>query len=395
MNYNLENEVLTVFLEGRLDTESIIKCDAEIVKLCAEQPHTSLVFDASNLTYIASSGLRIILKYAKTEKNFSIINVIPQVYGVFEMTGFTKIINISKALRRINLDNCEIIGRGGNGAVYRISEDEIVKVNYVSASIDSLTLELIKAKEAFLLGVPTAISFDMVDCGDGRRGVVYETIKCKSVGETIQQNPERLEELVEKYVAHLKALHSIHTDNPQFGEAKDVYRAQIERTINYVTEEEAAMLYKMLDAIPGGDVLVHGDAHPKNVMIQGEELTWIDMEMMGVGHPISDLISIAVVIKNVTNEPLALSNSGMNLENLKRFSDCFIEKYFNTKDPAEIAKYDSLMEMLRLVRMVFVIGHDSPHTVQYRPLIIEAARQHFFPRVDQIIAGVKYLASII
>lgn len=395
MNFNLESEVLTVFLEGRLDTESIVKFDVEVVKLCSEQPHTSLVFDAANLSYIASSGLRIMLKYAKTEKNFSIVNVIPQVYSVFEMTGFTKIINISKALRRINLDNCEVIGRGGNGAVYRISEDEIVKVNYMSADLDSLTMELTKAKEAFLLGVPTAISFDMVDCGDGRRGVVYETIKCKSVGETIQQNPERLEELVEKYVAHLKALHSIHTDNPNFGESKDVYRSQIEKTVNYVTEEEAAMLYKMLDAIPGGDVLVHGDAHPKNVMIQGEELTWIDMEMMGVGHPICDLISIAVVTKNVTNEELAINNSGMTLDTLKKFNECFLRKYFNTEDPEEIAKYDNIMEMLRLVRMVFVIGHDSPHTVLLRPRIIEAARQHFFPRLDQIIAGVKYLASLI
>lgn len=46
------------------------------------------------------------------------------------MTGFNKIINKKKALRKIDLEKCEKIGSGGHGAIYRVSEDEIVKVNF-------------------------------------------------------------------------------------------------------------------------------------------------------------------------------------------------------------------------------------------------------------------------
>ena len=132
MNYNfkLENEVLTVSLAGRLDTDAAAAFETELSSKCKEYPHGSLVFDASELQYVASSGLRIMLKMAKTEKNFRIENLIPAVYSVFEMTGFSKIMNITKALRKIDLSKCEKIGSGGNGAVYRVSEDEIVKVNY-------------------------------------------------------------------------------------------------------------------------------------------------------------------------------------------------------------------------------------------------------------------------
>ena len=226
MNYNfkLENDVLTVSLDGRLDTEAAVAFETELAVKSKEYPHGSMTVDASNLEYIASSGLRIILKLAKTEKNFKIENLAPSVYNVFEMTGFSKIINVSKALRKIDLEKCEKIGFGGNGAVYRVSEDEIVKVNYNPATYAGLDKELAKAKEAFLLGIPTAISFDLVDCGDGKRGVVYETIKSKSLGETIQSTPDRMEELTEMYVAQLLQLHSTRSDNPIFDSAKENFR---------------------------------------------------------------------------------------------------------------------------------------------------------------------------
>ena len=129
-DYRLNNGAITISLDGRLDTEAATSFEAELVEICKNNPHDSLVFDAEKLQYVASSGLRTMLKMAKTEKNFSIENVSDAVYSVFEMTGFSRIMTIRKALRKIDLEKCEKIGAGGNGAVYRVSEDEIVKVNY-------------------------------------------------------------------------------------------------------------------------------------------------------------------------------------------------------------------------------------------------------------------------
>ena len=229
MNYSfkLDNDVLVVSLIGRLDTEASAKFDSELTEISKANPHGSMVVDASELSYIASSGLRIMLKLVKAEKNFKLENVCPTVYEVFEVTGFAKIIKMTKALRKIDLNQCEKIGAGGNGAVYRVSEDEIVKVNYNPETYETLEQELAKAKEAFFLGIPTAISFDMVDCGEGRKGVVYEIIKSSTLGENIQKDPSRMEELTEKYIEQLNLLHSVHTDNPVFGSAKESYRKQV------------------------------------------------------------------------------------------------------------------------------------------------------------------------
>lgn len=397
MNYNfkLENDVLLVSLDGRLDTEAAVALETELAVKSKENPHGSMVIDASNLEYIASSGLRIILKMAKTEKNFKIENLVPEVYSVFEMTGFSKIINVTKALRKIDLDKCEKIGFGGNGAVYRVSEDEIVKVNYNPATFAGLDKELAKAKEAFLLGIPTAISFDLVDCGDGKRGVVYETIKSKTLGETIQSNPDRLEEFTEMYVAQLLQLHSIRSENPVFDSAKDNFRNQMENASKFFTPEEGELMKLVLDALPDGDRLVHCDAHPKNIMIQNGEMLWIDMEQMGTGHPIYDIISIAAVINGMRTDDMILAIAGMDNATVARLKDCFIRKYFKTEDPEMIQRFSKIIDALRLIRAVFSLGFTSSNTLQFRDAIVGMARQVFFPNIQNIVGGVKYMVSVI
>ena len=392
-NYNLDNGVLTVSLDGRMDTEAAVKLEAELAEICKNNPHESMVFDAEKLLYVASSGLRTILKMAKTEKNFSVENVSPAVYSVFEMTGFSRIIKIRKALRKIDLEKCEKIGFGGNGAVYRVSEDEIVKVNYNPATYAALDLELAKAKEAFLLGIPTAISFDLVDCGEGKRGVVYETIKSRTLGESIQSNPELMEELTERYVEQLNTLHAVHTDNPVFGNAKDNYRTQVENASKFLTEEEGKMLEQILAALPEGDRLVHCDAHPKNIMIQNGDMLWIDMEGMATGHPIYDLISIAAVLNGMRTDEMSLGICGMDNQTVLKFKDCFIRKYFKTEDPEAVQRYSSMIDALRLIRAVFAIGFTSKNTEEFRPAIIAMARQVFFPNIQKIAGGVQYLVN--
>ena len=392
-NYNLDNGVLTVSLDGRMDTEAAVKFEAELAEICKNNPHESMVFDAEKLLYVASSGLRTILKMAKTEKNFSVENVSPAVYSVFEMTGFSRIIKIRKALRKIDLEKCEKIGFGGNGAVYRVSEDEIVKVNYNPATYAALDLELAKAKEAFLLGIPTAISFDLVDCGEGKRGVVYETIKSRTLGESIQSNPELMEELTERYVEQLNTLHAVHTDNPVFGNAKDNYKTQVENASKFLTEEEGKMLEQILDVLPEGDRLVHCDAHPKNIMIQNGDMLWIDMEGMATGHPIYDLISIAVVLNGMRTDEMSLGICGMDNQTVLKFKDCFIRKYFKTEDPEAVQRYSSMIDALRLIRAVLAIGFTSKNTEEFRPAIIGMARQVFFPNIQKIAGGIQHLVN--
>lgn len=90
-----ENAKLTVAVMGRIDTESGGKL-AELS--CEFDAIRELVFDFTNVEYISSFGLRILLDFQKLmsedKKVMKIINPNKTVMQVFEMTGFNKILTI-------------------------------------------------------------------------------------------------------------------------------------------------------------------------------------------------------------------------------------------------------------------------------------------------------------
>lgn len=90
-----DGEKLTVQLKGRLDAVTAIQLDKEILKVI--DGVEDLTMDFADLAYIASAGLRILLKLQKrmnTQGNFKIINVKPDVREVLDMTGFSRLLTI-------------------------------------------------------------------------------------------------------------------------------------------------------------------------------------------------------------------------------------------------------------------------------------------------------------
>lgn len=90
-----EGGVVTVKLDGWLDTASAPELGAEVEKLNEAK---ELVLDFEKVEYMASSGLRQVLASNKKAKElgaeFSVINVGNETMSVFEMTGIDKKLNI-------------------------------------------------------------------------------------------------------------------------------------------------------------------------------------------------------------------------------------------------------------------------------------------------------------
>ena len=91
---NLKGNTLTITLEGRLDTNTVPELEKEVEVLDGVK---KLIFDFKNLEYISSAGLRIILVLHKKMNNqgsIMIKNVKDNVKEVFEITGFSDILDI-------------------------------------------------------------------------------------------------------------------------------------------------------------------------------------------------------------------------------------------------------------------------------------------------------------
>ena len=290
IQFTNNNGDATITLCGRLDTSVSTEIKTEIDKsLATAENINSLTMDAEGLEYISSSGLRILLVLAKSYKNFKVVNVNPDVYDVLNMTGFSKIINVERALRQLSIDGCEQIGVGGVGTVYRLDGDTIIKVFREGTTIDEVRKEITMSKEAFVMGTPTAISFDIVKVGS-QYGLVYELLNAETLSSCIKRAPERIEEFARQYANLFRQLHSIEVPaDSNVPDAIEHERQQILHIRRYFPQESIDLLLQILDAIPTSNRLLHLDLQVKNTMMQGDELMLIDMGEMGYGHPVLDL----------------------------------------------------------------------------------------------------------
>ena len=95
INKKLEDKMLTVTLDGRLATTTAPQLEAELKSDLADV--TSLVMDFEKLEYISSAGLRVLLsaqKIMNKQGEMKLIHVNDVINEIFEVTGFSDILNI-------------------------------------------------------------------------------------------------------------------------------------------------------------------------------------------------------------------------------------------------------------------------------------------------------------
>lgn len=86
---------LTLALEGRLDTTTAPELEAELK--AGLDGVEELTIDMAELVYLSSAGLRVILaaqKQMNKQGKMTVKNVNETIMEVFEVTGFTDILNI-------------------------------------------------------------------------------------------------------------------------------------------------------------------------------------------------------------------------------------------------------------------------------------------------------------
>ena len=97
----IEGDITIIAVEGSLDTNTSKEAGDQLTKL-VDEGKLKLLIDLTNLDYISSSGLRILLvtsKKLKSQKGeMRICGLNETVKEVFEISGFTMIFNVFDAI---------------------------------------------------------------------------------------------------------------------------------------------------------------------------------------------------------------------------------------------------------------------------------------------------------
>ncbi len=355
-NFDEKNGTLEVEVTRRVDSTNSQEFDNELQELVKDKDVKHICFNLSGTEYVSSACLRVFLKYAKAYKDSSLIEVNPEVYDVLDMTGFKNFYHVEKKMKDYSVEGLEVIGKGATGTVYRVDADTIIKVFNDVFTLDQIKREMDASKAAFVSGIATAIPYEVVKVGNNY-GTIYELIKSKTLSEILQESGDEFDAIAKKYAKFMHEMHQIDVSKAGFKNTAESY-AQYKPLIAAKAGPEIAEVYNtLLDSIPERNTYVHGDFHPKNVMVTGNEFLLIDMGESSHGHPIFDVMALGVLRLALADLPEKCQMfAGISSEELVRLWDFFIPAYFDCDDEEKAKHISNVCLLYSSIRAIVLLG---------------------------------------
>jgi uncharacterized protein (TIGR02172 family) len=260
----------------------------------------------------------------------------------------------------VSVEGCEEIGKGANGTIYRIDQDNVVKVYNNADALADIQHEREVARIALVLGIPTAISYDVVKVGNSY-GSVFELLNARSFSKILATSPEKMDWCVQEYTNMLKKIHGTLVPKGKLPDMRETVMNWAAFMQAHLPKELGEKLLSLVEAVPIDDHMIHGDYHTKNLELQGDEVLLIDMDTLAVGHPIFELASIynAFIGFSEYDHTTVERFQGFDFDTAKKFWHKFLAAYLGTDN----------MDTLRSVE-------NKARVIGYTRLIRRAIRRH-------------------
>ena len=358
-------------LVGRIDSNNSAEVEKQIQAQLAGKGTVPVEIDAEGLEYISSAGLRVLLRLKKEHPDLSVTGVNSTVYEILEMTGFTEMMTVEKAYRIVSIEGCEEIGRGVNGTIYRIDQDNVVKVYNNADALADIRHEREMAKLALILGIPTAISYDVVKVGNSY-GSVFELLNARSFTKILTDEPQKLDWCVQEFVALLKKIHSTVVPEGKLKDIKETVLYWVSTMQSCLPADAAEKLLALVQAVPHDNHMIHGDYHTKNIELQNDEVLLIDMDTLSVGNPVFEFA-------HIYNSLIGFSE--WDHEHIKRFQgyDFEIAKTFWAKTLAAYLETDDAVKLRDAEEKIRIVSYTRllSRSIRHRENETETGKHEF------------------
>lgn len=269
-----------------------------------------------------------------------------------------------KIFREINLEGAEKIGEGAHAEVYRIDEETIAKVYRDLEPMEEIRKEKELSKWAFVKGIPTAISYDIVRAGE-RYGVVYELLNARPASEYVNESENNLEDFVKKSVELMKCIHTIEVRPGELPDMKAKTFEWVEKCRRYMPVDICDWLKCLTEELPDSHTFLHADFHLKNIMVVKGELMLIDMETLCAGDPIFEMATMYNSYKEFPSmAPEAAAFLGIDVDTAAHIWDRTLELYIGDADKAVRTDTERRAQIFGCIRIIDYFDRHRDHPDQ-------------------------------
>lgn len=164
------------------------------------------------------------------------------------------------------------LAEGRTAEIYAWNDHQILKLYRDWCPSDWVEYESRIARAVYDAGVPSPATGDIVDM-QGRRGLLYERLEGISMLQDLNGRPWT-------FLKHARALAELHVKINELSiEGLPSYKDGLEYSIrraSHLSDDLRDKALGLLEALPDGKQVCHGDYHPGNVLITKRGLVAID-----------------------------------------------------------------------------------------------------------------------
>ena len=258
-----------------------------------------------------------------------------------------------KKYKEVSIEGCKVIGRGAKGEVYRYDDELVIKVFNENNTYHDVEQEIASSRKAFILGVPTAISFGIVSVGN-QYGAMYELVDSEPLSNFIARAPGQVEFYAKMMSDLAHTIHDIKIEDNEFPGVSERFQVYADGGIMLENENLGKKCKELIAKLDDSDTLLHGDFHTGNVFLLKGEPLLIDMGRVSHGHPIAEISDVYYfyVSLGIDNPSVVEKFMGFSYATSKRYFELFLSYYMNTDDEIilnEITEKAALLCYIRLI----------------------------------------------
>ncbi|MEW6649370.1 MAG: aminoglycoside phosphotransferase family protein [Chloroflexota bacterium] len=222
------------------------------------------------------------------------------------------------------LDGKHLIGTGRTCEVFAWEHDRVLKLLLPEVPQEWADIEAGIGHDVQAAGLPAPFHGEILEL-DGRRGFIQEHLNAPSMLELLGKKPwqaSRLARLLAKLQTQVHACPA----PAAWLDQRDWLRKDIEQN-DLIPQDLKANVMAILDRLPDGKQMCHGDFHPGNIVMTANGAVIIDWLTATRGHPLSD-VARSVVLMSVGQPPPGTPSLWLIEMIRKNLLNTYLKTYF-------------------------------------------------------------------
>ncbi|MDR1795685.1 MAG: phosphotransferase [Erysipelotrichaceae bacterium] len=219
-----------------------------------------------------------------------------------------------------------LISHGKTAEVYLYENNKVLKLFYGWVPEYLIANEYSAAKLAYEKDILTPRVYERLSF-DGRQGILYDKLENITMDTLLRKQPQKAKHYGRQMAEIQYRIHQICAASELSDSKKGFATNLLQKTT--LNEPQKQKLLDILNELPDGKQLLHGDFHPQNLLFQDKTPWIIDWTAATSGHPLADVAGTYLITKSAyLHHKLSFLNRFLTKQVLKTLTNAYLHSYF-------------------------------------------------------------------